>query len=115
MPSSPICAVMRAEAVAATLALAAWPALAGDAALTEILAIEGDAAYGEYLSGECTTCHSGDGARIPPLNGLPGQYMVTALHDYSTGHRDNATMGQIAKALGPDEMAALAAYFETAE
>ena len=39
----------------------------------EILALNGDPAYGEYLSGECVTCHQADGQDkgIPSIAGWP--------------------------------------------
>ncbi len=42
-------------------------------AAARILSIAGDAAYGEYLGGECVTCHrqSGDASGIPLIKGLP--------------------------------------------
>ncbi|SEO06643.1 c-type cytochrome [Palleronia pelagia] len=82
------------------------------APIDALLEIEGDVAYGEYLATECTACHGG-GGRIPPLAGLPREYMLSALHDYKSGVRENATMKNVAMALGDDEMAALAAFFET--
>ena len=93
----------------------ALPVFADDAGLIGILAIEGDVAYGEYLSTECTACHGTEGGRIPPLAGLPAEYFAAALHDYREGHRDNAVMGNVAKSLGDEEIAALAAYFSALE
>ena len=94
-------------------------AVPGDAAdttsLDTLLEIEGDVAWGEYLSSECTACHSDADGRIPRIAGLPGDYMLSALHDYRTGARENAIMQNVAQALSDDEMAALSAYFETVE
>jgi len=82
-----------------------------------ILAIEGDPAYGEYLSGECVTCHQASGADegIPSITGWPQKDFVTVLHAYKNKHRPNAVMQLVATNLSDDEIAALAAYFEGVE
>ena len=73
----------------------------------------GDPAYGEYLSGQCTTCHRRDGteSNIPDIVGWPEESFVAVLQSYKTKERENATMQTIARTLGDEEMAALAAYF----
>jgi cytochrome c len=80
-----------------------------------ILALEGDPAYGEYLSGECTTCHQASGAAdgIPAVTGWPEEDFVLALHAYKEKIRPHPVMQMIAGRLGNDEIAALAAYFAT--
>jgi cytochrome c len=80
-----------------------------------ILGLEGDAAYGEYLSGECTTCHqlSGVSEGIPSIVGLPADAIVVAMHAYRDRIRPHPVMQMIAGRLGNDEIAALAAYFAT--
>lgn len=82
-----------------------------------ILAIEGDPAYGEYLAGECTTCHQESGADdgIPSITGWPQEYFVVALHAYKNKHRPHPVMQLIAGNLSNEEIAALAAYFEGLE
>ncbi len=81
----------------------------------EILAIVGDAAYGEYLSGECTSCHqaSGQANGIPSISLWPEQDFVTALHAYKDGAREHPVMQMMASRLSNEEIAALAAYFAT--
>lgn len=81
----------------------------------EILAIEGDTAYGEYLAAECVTCHqaSGEDKGIPSITGWPTEPFVTVMHAYKNKIRPNPVMQQIAGTLGDEEIAALAAYFET--
>lgn len=85
------------------------------AALTAaILAIDADPAYGEYLAGDCVTCHRAAGsAGIPPIAGLPADYLATALVEYRLGVRDNDVMVTRAAALGDEEIAALAAHFSS--
>ncbi len=73
----------------------------------------GDPAYGEYLAGECVTCHRTDGkdSNIPDITGWPAEAFVAVLQSYKTKERENRVMQTIAAGLGDDEMAALAAYF----
>lgn len=79
----------------------------------EILAIRGDPAYGQYLSGECTTCHQADGGAdgIPSITGWPVEDFVLAMHAYKKNIRMNPAMNMMASRLSDEEIAALAAYF----
>jgi cytochrome c len=79
----------------------------------EILAIRGDPAYGQYLSGECTTCHQADGGAegIPSITGWPVEDFVVAMHAYKKNIRQNPVMNMMASRLSDEEIAALAAYF----
>ena len=79
----------------------------------EVLAIRGDPAYGEYLSGECTTCHQRDGSAsgIPSIVGWPAEDFVVAMHAYKKNIRQNPVMNMMASRLSDEEIAALAAYF----
>jgi len=83
----------------------------------EILAIVGDPAYGEYLSGECTSCHqaSGAGDGIPSITHWPTEDFVTVMHAYKDGVRPHPVMQMMAARLSNEEIAALAAYFEGIE
>lgn len=83
----------------------------------EILAIQGDPAYGEYLSSECTTCHqaSGSDAGIPSITNWPAEDFVLAMHAYKRKLRPHPVMQMMAGRLSDEEIAALAAYFETIE
>lgn len=94
-PTSEVSAGPCAETVAATAALTADPA------------------YGEYLSGECTTCHqvSGHADGIPAITGLPREVFVKALCEYKVQHRSHPVMNMVTGNLGNEEFAALAAYF----
>lgn len=80
----------------------------------EILAIIGDPAYGEYLSGECTSCHQASGAAsgIPSITNWPTEDFVLAMHAYKDGVRAHPVMQMMAQRLSNEEIAALAAYFE---
>ena len=83
----------------------------------EILAIQGDPAYGEYLSSECKTCHQASGADqgIPSITNWPAEDFVLAMHAYKRQIRPHPVMQMMAGRLSDEEIAALAAYFETIE
>ncbi|MGJ8586092.1 MAG: c-type cytochrome [Marinosulfonomonas sp.] len=82
-----------------------------------ILALVGDPEYGEYLSGECTTCHQANGGRdgIPSIVLWPEEDFVVAMHAYKNQQRQNPVMQMVAGRLADDEIAALAAYFANLE
>ncbi|MEP2532573.1 c-type cytochrome [Shimia sp.] len=82
-----------------------------------ILALKGDPEYGQYLSGECTTCHLATGADngIPSIVLWPEEDFVLAMHAYKSKHRIHPVMQMIAGRLGDEEIAALAAYFAILE
>jgi cytochrome c len=82
-----------------------------------VLAMEGDRDYGEYLAGECVTCHqsSGHADGIPSIVGLPRDYFVTALFEYKTNVRSNEVMKLRVVNLANEEIAALAVYFASLE
>ena len=82
-----------------------------------ILEIEGDVAFGEYLAGECVTCHqaTGQAEGIPSIVGIPKDYFVRSLVEYKTNVRQNEVMKLRVQNLGNEEIAALAAYFATLE
>lgn len=81
--------------------------------VTEILTIEGDVAYGEYLAGDCVTCHqvTGQVEGIPSIVGVPRDYFIRALVEYKTNVRTNEVMKNRVVNLSNEEIAALAAYF----
>ena len=81
----------------------------------EVLALEGDREWGEYLAGECTTCHRRDGAAqgIPSITNWPEARFVTVMHAYRAGLRSHDGMQTVARRLMDEDIAALAAYFAT--
>lgn len=83
----------------------------------DVLALEGDAEYGEYLSGDCKTCHleDGDYDGIPAIIGWDPIDFVTAMHAYKTKNREHPVMEMMAGRLSNEEIAALAAYFGAIE
>lgn len=104
----------RAAFLSATM-LAALPAQGDTAFEQAALAAAPDLAYGEYLASECVTCHrvSGHGEGIPVIAGWPRDAFIHALAGYRGGDRTHQVMEMVARALGPDEAASIAAYFET--
>ena len=80
-----------------------------------VLKMEGDPEYGEYLAGECVTCHQATGHAdgIPSIVGLPRDYFVTSLFEYLNNVRSNDVMKLRVANLGNEEIAALAAYFSS--
>lgn len=80
-----------------------------------VLAMQGDVAYGEYLSSECVGCHqlAGQTGGVPSITGWPTGPFIVAMFDYRSKDRDNVTMQTLAARLSDEEIAALAAYFET--
>ena len=78
-----------------------------------VLEMDGDPDYGEYLSGDCVTCHqiSGQADGIPSIIGLPKEYFVRSLFEYKTNVRQNEVMKNRVVNLSNEEIAALAAYF----
>ncbi len=80
-----------------------------------ILALVGDAEYGEYLASECLTCHRADGtdAGIPSITGWQTEAFVIAMHSYKSKKRPHPVMQMMAGRLNDEEIAALAAYFNS--
>jgi cytochrome c len=84
--------------------------------IAAILEMTGDVPYGEYLSSECTACHRATGGEdIPSIAGLAPSVFITSLAAYRNGEREHPVMNMVASRLGDEEIAALAAYFESAE
>lgn len=95
-------------AMAAVLVPLAWAAVLSGARA-------GDIALGEYLSGDCTACHSTDGAEgIPSITGWHPEDFAWTMQDFRDGTRQNAIMEMMARRLSDEEIAALAAYFGAA-
>lgn len=96
------------RAMAAVVMPLAWTAV-------PLGAQAGDVAFGEYLSGDCTSCHSPDGALgIPPITGRHPEDFVQTMQEYRDGTRQSEVMELMASRLSDDEIAALAAYFALA-
>ncbi len=76
---------------------------------------KGDRELGQYLSSECVTCHqvSGKYDGIPPIVGWPEDVFVEIMSEYRSDKRENPVMRTIVARLSDDDIAALAAYFQS--
>jgi len=89
--------------------------------LDAVLSIQPDTEYGEFLAGECLTCHvsvdSGgtNDASIPLIHGKPSEILIQALLEYRAEIRENQIMRSVASRLTDDEIAALSAWFSQQE
>ena len=75
---------------------------------------KGDKAFGEYLAGECMTCHQKSGkvvGGVPAIVGWPEDQFIAVMDAYRQKDRENEVMRTIAGRFKDDELAALAAYF----
>ena len=72
-----------------------------------------DVAYGEYLAGECVTCHSTDGADkgIPNIIGMEAEGFAYIMHSYRNKELENKVMQLVAGRLDDEQIASLAVYF----
>lgn len=94
----------------------ATPTQVDDAEVLRVLRVSQDIGYGEYLAGECASCHAKvavDGSNVPVIHGADANVIIRALLEYRSGARDNTTMGSVATALGDEEIAVLAQYLAT--
>ena len=74
-----------------------------------------DVGYGEYLAGECVTCHSQKGVDkgIPVINGLDAEAFAAVMHSYKAGDIQHPVMQMVAGRLDNEQIASLAVYFAT--
>jgi len=86
--------------------------LAGNAALPA-----GDAQTGATKSAVCQACHGANGnstnPQWPSLAGLGADYIVEQLQNFKDGKRKNPVMYPMALPLSPEDMADIAAYFDS--
>lgn len=85
---------------------ASLPVLAADPATLANTGGNGQAA--------CASCHGPDGggqASFPRLAGLDASYLQNQLDSFASGTRLNPVMEPVAKALTPEDRAAMAAYY----
>ena len=84
--------------------------------LAEPLLDGADFDYGEYLSGQCVTCHqSSSDEGIPAINGAEALYIAKQLLLYKNKELENEVMQLVASALNQEEIASLAVYFNSLE
>lgn len=71
----------------------------------------------EIVQGKCFICHGVEGESsspvFPRLAGQHAAYVARQLSDYKSGRRKSTTMQPMVEDLGPDDFAALGAWFET--
>jgi cytochrome c553 len=72
-----------------------------------------DLGYGEYLAGECVTCHRKSGIGIPQINGIEAETFVTIMQAYRSKDLDNKVMQMMAGRLDDEQIISLAAYFSS--
>ena len=72
-----------------------------------------DIGYGEYLAGECMTCHGKSGSGIPQINGIEAEIFVTIMKAYRSKEMDNKVMQMMAGRLDDAQIISLAAYFSS--
>ncbi len=100
--------------VMAALASFIFVSCAMSVAIFPAFAAGGDKAFGEYLSGECVTCHLPSGRQvgtIPAIVGWPEDSFIAIMQSYAKKERDNQVMQTVAAKFKDDELAALATYF----
>lgn len=75
-----------------------------------------DVEFGRYLSSECMTCHgqAKTGDTIPNIFGMAESTFVEVVNAYRDKRLENQVMQTIAGRLSDEEIAALAAFFATA-
>ena len=84
--------------------------------LAEPLLDGADFDYGEYLSGQCLTCHKNTSDEgIPAINGAEALYIANKIILYKNKELENEVMQLIASALDKEEIASLAIYFNSLE
>jgi cytochrome c len=72
-----------------------------------------DIGYGEYLAGECVTCHRKPSTGIPQINGIEAETFVTIMKAYRTKDLDNKVMQMMAGRLDDEQIISIAAYFSS--
>jgi cytochrome c553 len=106
--------------VAALIALASFASSAA-AQQAAAAATQGSAQAGEKKAAMCIGCHSIPGYqasfpevhKVPMIAGQGAKYLQGALAAYKAGDRKHPTMRAIAASLSDQDMADLAAYFES--
>ena len=83
--------------------------------------IKGDAQAGSHKNALCVGCHGIKGFhtafpatyRVPKLSGQGAGYLSAALHAYKSGERNHPSMRTLAASLSVQDIADLAAYYES--
>ncbi len=74
-----------------------------------------DIAYGEYLAGECVTCHKKEGTSsgIPVIAGINAKTFVEKITGYRNKTLKNKVMQMVARGLDEEQTISLALYFSS--
>ena len=109
---------LRAWVIAAMLgamSVVMFGAISGAVAQTDLAdqIAKADLGYGEYLAGECVTCHQKSGAGIPQINGIEAEKFVAIMKAYRSKELDNKVMQMMAGRLDDEQIISLAAYFSS--
>lgn len=85
-------------------------------ASTAALAQDAAALHARALAATCANCHGTDGrtvegSAVPPLAGMPKDYMVKQMAAFKNGSRPATVMHQLAKGLTDQQVATVATYF----
>ena len=77
----------------------------------------GNASAGQAKTVACAACHGATGSSVipayPKLAGQHASYIAKQLADFKSGARQDPIMAGMVAALSPEDMADIAAYFET--
>ncbi len=110
-----MCNTIRLRALCLISCLLTSLTFSGAHADTELLEkiAKADIGYGEYLAGECVTCHKNQGASsgIPVIAGINAKTFVEKITGYRNRTLKNEVMRMIAKRLDEEQTLSLAAYF----
>jgi len=95
--------------------------VAGSALTAQAQDVQGNALAGSQKNALCIGCHGIKGFhtafpetyRVPKLSGQNAAYLSAALHAYRQGARKHPSMRAIASTLSEQDMADLAAYYES--
>ena len=79
---------------------------------------KGNAAAGATKSKPCAACHGVDGdktidGQYPRIAGQYADYLLRSMEEYKNGRRDNAIMAGFVKDLSTQDLADLAAFYES--
>jgi len=107
-----IARLVRLWALALAVLFSAISNVAAQADLSDQIA-KADIGYGEYLAGECVTCHGKSGSGIPQINGIEAEIFVTIMKAYRSKEMDNKVMQMMAGRLDDVQIISLAAYFSS--
>jgi cytochrome c553 len=97
------------------MSVVAVGAMSGAVAQTDLSdqIAKADLGYGEYLAGECVTCHQKSDTGIPQINGIEAETFVTIMNAYRSKELDNKVMQMMAGRLDDEQIISLAAYFSS--